>query len=118
MHDAVPGKPHRLFFAVWPGASGRAAIASVACEVARTAGGRATLTTGSTSRSHFGEQQPRTASALHRLGGGIKAPAFVYSRRSGLFDAPASPGSVRAPRNPDSRFMRNSSRIANRRLSG
>ena len=92
MHDAAPGKSQRLFFAVWPGASGRAAIASLACEVARAAGGRATAADKiHLTLAFLGEQPADRISALHCLGSGIKAPAFVLTldevgcfRRTGI----------------------------------
>jgi 2'-5' RNA ligase len=92
MHDVAPGKPQRLFFAVWPGASGRAAIASLACEVARAAGGRATAADKiHLTLAFLGEQPADRIPALHRLGAGIKAPAFVLAldeigsfRRTGI----------------------------------
>ena len=80
MDRAAPGKKLRLFFAVWPDASGRAAIASLASEVAHAAGGRATpgekvhLTL-----AFLGEQPAERVAALQRLAGGIEAEPFVLA---------------------------------------
>ena len=80
MNRAAPGKELRLFFAVWPDASGRASIASLASEVAHAAGGRAMpgdkvhLTL-----AFLGGQPAERVAALQRLAGGIKAEPFMLA---------------------------------------
>jgi 2'-5' RNA ligase len=92
MHDVTSGKSQRLFFAVWPDASGRASIASLACQAARAAGGRATAADKiHLTLAFLGEQPADRVLALQRLAGGIRAPAFVLTldeigcfRRTGI----------------------------------
>lgn len=73
-------KSLRVFFALWPDAAMRIALADLAGEVARQSGGRPTAA----ERIHLtlaflGDQPAARVETLHRLGGGIRACAFTLA---------------------------------------
>ena len=78
MHRAAPAKPQRLFFALWPDEAARAAIASLAREVAHADGGRATAPDKiHLTLAFLGDQPAARVPALQRLADGIEAAAFM-----------------------------------------
>ncbi len=92
MSDVSKERSQRVFFALWPDAGVRAALAGLAREVALESGGRPTapdlihLTL-----AFIGEQPAMRVDTLRHLAGGIRTPAFALAldevggfRRTGI----------------------------------
>jgi len=80
--STAPEKPLRLFFALWPDAAARAAIAAFAHEVAQRAGGRDPREENlHVTLAFVGDVSPDRIAALAAIGtdGALAAPPFMLS---------------------------------------
>lgn len=85
-------KPQRVFFALWPDAPLRAALADLALEVARESGGRPTARNLlHLTLAFLGDQPAGRVETLRGVGAGIRARAFALTfdtiggfRRTGI----------------------------------
>src|SRR5271165_2908687 len=85
-------KPQRVFFALWPDATLRVLLSSLAADVARESGGSPTASNHlHLTLAFLGDQPPERVEALRRIGAGIRARAFALAldtiggfRRAGI----------------------------------
>ena len=84
--STAPEKPLRLFFALWPDAAARAAIAAFAHEVAQRAGGRDPREENlHVTLAFVGDVSPDRIAALAAIGtdGALAAPPFMHRMKTG-----------------------------------